>query len=110
MWDSSKIFAALSASSLCISTGGACGIFTGVVAGSRKEAWASEARGESKSTDWDATGFTGARITGTSGMVLIGATGRTGTTGRSGVAEGKLSGASGSKDEDKVDERGATGA
>src|SRR6266849_56996 len=177
MWDIPKIFAALSASSLCISTGCACGIFTetvagsagapeksmlescswrravcclsvsvsvsaqsctagggaaagsaglaskresrfatgvvsgpGVLAGSRKEAWASEARGESKSTDSDATGFTRAGITGTSGMVFTGATGRTGTTGGGGVAEGNFRGTYGSKDVNKVEESGATGA
>src|SRR5260370_610571 len=88
---------------------------TGVVsvpaalAGSRKEAWASEARGESKSTGADSAGFSTTEITGTSGMVFTTATGRTGTTGGGGGREGSFKGASGSKEEANVEESGATG-
>src|SRR5258708_9984256 len=83
---------------------------SGVLAGSRKEAWASDARGESKSTGSDAFGIAGTGSVGNSGMVLMGATGRTGTTGGGSFAEGSFKEASGSKDVDKVDESGATGA
>src|SRR5258707_12055319 len=109
-----------------------------VLAGSRMEACASDARGESKSADSGAAGFTGAgftencgaadtgatgttgtaggggvvdgRYSGASGSKDAGATGATGTTGGGGVVDGKYSGASGSKDVDQAEESGATGA
>src|SRR6267378_3675453 len=82
----------------------------GVLAGSRMEACASDARGESKSADSGAAGFTGAGFTENCGAADAGATGATGTTGGGGVVDGRYSGASGSKDVDKAEESGATGA
>src|SRR5258707_1246606 len=78
-----------------------------VLAGSRMEACASDARGESKSADSGGTGFAGAGFTENCGAADTGATG---TTGGGGMVEGGYSGASGSKVADKVEESGATGA
>src|SRR6267378_5307756 len=82
----------------------------GLLAGSRMEACASDARGESKSADSGATVFTGAGFTEDCGVADTGAAGPTGTTDGSGIVEGGYSGASGSKDVDNVEESGATGA
>src|SRR5438552_5929614 len=80
----------------------------GALAGSRKEACTSEARGESMSTG--ALGCAGAEFTDGSGTGETGTASTTGTTGGGGGVVRTLSGASGSKDEDSVDESGATGA
>src|SRR5260370_26307315 len=74
------------------------------------EGCASDARGESKSTDAGSPGFTGAEFAVNSAVVDTGAAGTTGTAGASGVAEGKFSGAPGSKDVDNAEESSATGA
>src|SRR5260370_7256637 len=72
---------------------------SGVLAGSRKEAWASDARGESKSTGSDAFGIAGAGSVGNSAMELRGAPGRTGTTGGGTLAEGRFNTASSPHDQ-----------
>src|SRR5439155_20090906 len=80
----------------------------GALAGSRKEACTSEARGESMSTG--ALGCAGAEFTDGSGTRETGTAGTTGTTGGGGGVVRALSGASGSKDDDNVEESGATSA
>src|SRR5260370_1054945 len=74
------------------------------------EACTSEARGESKSTDAGATGCTGAGVTVNSGVAETGATSTAGTTDSRGAVERRLSGASGSKDLDNVEDSRGTGA
>src|SRR5260370_16580295 len=74
------------------------------------EACTSEARGESKSTDAGATGCTGAGVTVNSGVAETGATSTAGTTDSRGAVERRLSGASGSKDVDNVEDSRGTGA
>src|SRR4029077_18845128 len=83
---------------------------TNAFGGSRNEACDSDTRGESNVTGTGVSSFSSGGLNLISGIVVTGAIGVTGTAGTNGVTVGKLSGAAGSKDEDREELSRAVGA